>query len=273
MQQQNSEISLIELLAGIISFFKRKFVLMATITTVGIIMGFLFHFFVPKHYDSRMIVSVNFMEEELVGELCENVTALRKSDKTDDLIKLLNTTEKVAKNILSIKVINKKSGKKEQKKGEAVNVNLFVSMLSPEMNEEVEKGILYFLGNNAVAKQKLQVEEVMLKEHIKILDKEIAELELQKKEYNKFLSQGKTNSVVVESGFGSISNKIISYSKEKTTLEAELKNKKIAELASPLRFTDIKLPSKFKIVLIPTFIFAFLSLIVALVQEINNYKK
>ena len=166
MKNQDKEIDILTLIAKIVNFIKKYFLILAIFTVLGVIGGIL-HFYLSKEvYKTKLIASSPVVDNRLVYELLEPLKIHIKNNQNDSVANKLNISSDVAASIHTLSFDT------------TVNRTLIVNLevYSKENIKSISNGILGFLNNIEYVNRQVESKKKALKDYITVLDKEIEKL-------------------------------------------------------------------------------------------------
>lgn len=240
-QPANSdEIDLIELLAKIVLGIKAKLKFFIGAFIVGTLIGLAYYQFVPKTYESRMLISSDILTESYSKTLVSDLVKLIKEDNTSSLATRLKMSENQTATISDIEIkstIEKSDNIKEQEKS---YLTIICRSRDNEVWPSLQQGIIGFLQENDFVKIRVEQRIKYFTQIIEKIDKELIDLnELKSKIANGQMSQtGKDNLVLFDPT--TVNSKILDLNKEKINLQNSLETVNSIQLIEG--FTVFKKP-------------------------------
>lgn len=240
-QPANSdEIDLIELLAKIVLGIKANLKFFIGAFIVGTLIGLAYYQFVPKTYESRMLISSDILTESYSKTLVSDLVKLIKEDNTSSLATRLKMSENQTATISDIEIkstIEKSDNIKEQEKS---YLTIICRSRDNEVWPSLQQGIIGFLQENDFVKIRVEQRIKYFTQIIEKIDKELIDLnELKSKIANGQMSQtGKDNLVLFDPT--TVNSKILDLNKEKINLQNSLETVNSIQLIEG--FTVFKKP-------------------------------
>jgi len=219
---QDNEIDLLELLAKFIFIIRRntKMILLAFI--VGTLLGLAYYQFVPKTYESQMVVTSDILTASYSKTLFENIDQLVKERNITGLSSKLNIAPELATMISEIEIkstIEKADGLKEQDKS---YLTIKAQSSDNTIWPSLQNGIIHYLQNNDFVKVRVDQKRRYFTEIIKKIDEELKDLQALKSliTSGELVKRGKENLVLFDPT--SVNTKIVELNKEKFNLQNSL---------------------------------------------------
>lgn len=220
--QTSDEIDLLELLAKFVITIKSNLKLIVGAFVVGSLLGLAYNQFVPKTYESRMLVSSTILTESLSKTLAEDLFKLVKEKNLTALSDKLKISPEVASKISKIEIKNaleKSEGIKEEEKN-----NLTITCQSSDNTIwlDLQAGIIKYFENNPYVKIRVDQRKAYYTEIIQKIDKELVDLnELKSRITNgQPATSGNENLVLFDPT--TVNTKIIELNKERFNYKNEL---------------------------------------------------
>jgi len=219
---QDNEIDLLELLAKFIFIIRRNTKMILLAFTVGTLLGLAYYQFVPKTYESRMVVTSEILTESYSKTLFDNVNQLIRERNITGLSSKMNISTEIASKIGQIKIkntIEKSDGLKEQDKS---YLTLSAASGDNTIWPSLQNGIIHYLQNNEFVKIRVDQRKRYFTEIIKKIDEELKDLQALKSliASGELVKSGKENLVLFDPT--SVNTKIIELNKEKFNLQNSL---------------------------------------------------
>jgi hypothetical protein len=220
--QNADEIDLLELLAKFVITIQSNFKLIVGAFVVGSLLGLAYNQFVPKTYESRMLVSSEILTESLSKTLAVDLFQLIKENNVTTLSSKLSISPEVASKISKIEISNaneKSDGIKEEEK---INLTVTCQTSDNTIWPDLQTGIVNYFENNDYVKIRVEQKRNYSTEIIKKIDKELIDLnELKSRIANgQTATSGKENLVLFDPT--TVNTKIIEMSKERIKLQDDL---------------------------------------------------
>ncbi|MFM7857348.1 MAG: hypothetical protein ACKO96_36880 [Flammeovirgaceae bacterium] len=153
MNTKDDEIDLLDLGVKLIRFFKRFFWQLIIIAIAGASIGFAFYSFVPKEYESKMLIKSDKITYSLRKSLIEDLNQLAREKSWDTLGKKLGLSPTDAENIVAIR-IKSLNDKLDPLKDTDKN-SLFIAVRSYDLKffTIIQNGIEKYLNENPFTAQ------------------------------------------------------------------------------------------------------------------------
>lgn len=222
-QSLNSdEIDLLELLAKFVITIKSNFKLIVGAFVVGSLLGLAYNQFVPKTYESRMLVSSEILTESLSKTLAEDLGKLIKEENLSGLSDKLSVSQETALKIEKIEienVIEKSDGIKEEEKN-----YLTISCQTSDNSiwPSLQNGLIGFLENNDYVKIRVEQKKKYFTQVIEKIDKELVDLnDLKSRIASGQVTQSSKDNLILFDPT-TVNTKILDLNKEKISLQNQL---------------------------------------------------
>lgn len=166
MKNQDKEIDILTLIAKIVNFIKKYFLILAIFTVLGVIGGIL-HFYLSKEvYKTKLIASSPVVDNRLVYELLEPLKIHIKNNQNDSVANKLNSNSDVVASIHALSFDT------------TVNRTLIVNLevFSKENIKVICNGIIDFLNDIEYINRQVNYKKKELADYIAIIDNEISKL-------------------------------------------------------------------------------------------------
>jgi hypothetical protein len=218
----SDEIDLLELLAKIVITIKSNILSIIIAFVIGSILGLCYYQFVPKTYESQMLISSEILTESYSKALVEDINKLVKEKSFTTISTKLNISEQEAAMLDKLQIksaIEKSDGIKEQDKsyltivGQASDNTIWPSLQS---------GLINFFESNEYVKIRVDQKRKYYLQIIEKIDKELIDLaELKNNITSGKMSQsGKDNLILFDPT--TVNTKILELNKEKINLQNDL---------------------------------------------------
>lgn len=166
MKNQDKEIDILTLIARIVNFIKKYFLVLVIFTILGVIGGFI-HFYCSKEvYKTKLIASSPIVDNRIVYELLEPLKIHIKNNQNDSVANKLNINSDVAASIHALSFDT------------TVNRTLIVNLevFSKENIKVICNGIIDFLNDIEYINRQVNYKKKELTDYIAIIDNEISKL-------------------------------------------------------------------------------------------------
>jgi capsular polysaccharide biosynthesis protein len=269
-QQGYEEIDLIELLIKIYKFFKKRYLLILFCIVISAVLGVLSNFLLFKpRYQSTMIISSRSLTASEVAGIISTLDAFAYEENTEELAKLLNIPEKLAKKIEKIEAMPNREFQKNVEKDFRKDSTIAIKLEVTESDnwKTYEKGIVSYLENIPYVKMKTALYKESQERLLQQVQKEIKHLDSLKK--------------IIEAGGGKaqfiLNNSTQVYTEILKLYEKENEIKENLFFVNDIRvikeFTNYKKPKKFSVKEV-TITFALIGfiigIVVSLIIELNK---
>lgn len=220
--QTSDEIDLLELLAKFVITVKSNFRLIVGAFVVGSLLGLAYNQFVPKTYESRMLVSSTILTESLSKTLAEDLFKLVKEKNLNALSDKLKISPEVASKISKIEIKNALEKSEGIKEAEKNNLTITCQSSDNTIWPDLQAGIINYFENNPYVKIRVEQRKAYFTEIIQKIDKELIDLnELKSRITNgQPAKSGNENLVLFDPT--TVNTKIIDLNKERFNYKNEL---------------------------------------------------
>jgi hypothetical protein len=218
----SDEIDLLELLARIVISIKTNFKLIVGAFLIGSLLGLAYYQFVPKSYESRMLISSEILTESYSKTIAEDLNKLIKERNIESLsAKLdLSPTEALFIGRLEVKnAIEKADGRKEEEKN---YLTITCRASDNSIWPNLQSGLINFFETNDYVRIRVDQRKKYYTQVIEKIDKELLDLnELKSTIANGQITQsGKDNLILFDPT--TVNTKILDLNKEKINLQNAL---------------------------------------------------
>lgn len=218
----SDEIDLLELLARIVISIKSNFKLILGAFLVGSLLGLAYYQFVPKSYESRMLISSEILTESYSKTIAEDLNKLIKERNIKSLSAKLNLTptEALALDKLEVKnAIEKADGRKEEEK---TYLTITCQASDNSIWPSLQNGLISFLENNDYVKIRVEQKKKYFTQVIEKIDKELVDLnDLKSRIANGQVTQSSKDNLILFDPT-TVNTKILDLNKEKINLQNQL---------------------------------------------------
>jgi len=221
MAERNDEIDLLELLARIIFLVKKNTTIIVSAFVLGSILGLGHYQFVPKVYESKMILLSDILTSSYSERITESLDRLITERNTKILSERLKMSEQDARQIVKIEIESVKDDKtKDEKENEIFIVT--VKVLDKNILPTLQADIINYLRNNEFVKIRVEQRKVYTLAILKKIDEQLSDLEQLKSKITKgeLTQGGKDNLVLFDPT--TVHSKIVDLNKERATLKNSL---------------------------------------------------
>lgn len=218
----SDEIDLLELLARIVISIKSNFKLILGAFLVGSLLGLAYYQFVPKSYESRMLISSEILTESYSKTIAEDLNKLIRERNIESLSSKLKITPKEALALGKLEVknaIEKADGRKEEEKN-----YLTISCQTSDNSiwPSLQNGLISFLENNDYVKIRVEQKKKYFTQVIEKIDKELVDLnDLKSRIANGQVTQSSKDNLILFDPT-TVNTKILDLNKEKINLQNQL---------------------------------------------------
>lgn len=254
MKNQDKEIDILTLIARIVNFIKKYFLVLVIFTILGVIGGFI-HFYCSKEvYKTKLIASSPIVDNRIVYELLEPLKIHIKNNQNDSVANKLNINSDVATSIHALSFDT------------TVNRTLIVNLevFSKENIKVICNGIIDFLNDIEYINRQVNYKKKELTDYIAIIDNEISKLNN--------LQDAMLKNAQLASNL-SISNtysEMLTLVERKRELEKELSGLTSFQIINANIVFDTSKSSVIKSLLVFTFLGAFLGFCIAIFIDLKR---
>lgn len=254
MKNQDKEIDILTLIARIVNFIKKYFLVLVIFTILGVIGGFI-HFYCSKEvYKTKLIASSPIFDNRIVYELLEPLKIHIKNNQNDSVANKLNINSDVAASIHALSFDT------------TVNRTLIVNLevFSKENIKVICNGIIDFLNDIEYINRQVNYKKKELTDYIAIIDNEISKLNN--------LQDAMLRNAQLASNL-SISNtysEMLTLVERKRELEKELSGLTSFQIINANIVFDTSKSSVIKSLLVFTFLGAFLGFCIAIFIDLKR---
>jgi accessory gene regulator protein AgrB len=218
----SDEIDLLELLARIVISIKSNFKLIVGAFIIGSLLGLAYYQFVPKSYESRMLISSEILTESYSKTIAEDLNKLIRERNIESLSSKLKITPKEALALGKLEVknaIEKADGRKEEEKN---YLTISCQTSNNSIWPSLQNGLINFLENNDYVKIRVEQKKKYFTQVIEKIDKELVDLnELKSRIANGQITQSSKDNLILFDPT-TVNTKILDLNKEKINLQNQL---------------------------------------------------
>jgi hypothetical protein len=221
MAKTDDEIDLLELFAKVIFLVRSNIKIIVVAFIVGTLLGLGYYQWVPKVYESKMILLSDILTSSYSERITESLNRLITEQNTTILSERLKMSEADASKIAKIEIESvKQELTKDEKENEIFIVT--VKVLNKEILPKLQENIIEYLRNNEFVKIRVENRKKYTSQVIAKIDEQLEGLEELKSKITKgqFVLGGKENLVLLDPT--TVHAKILELSKERTTLQNSL---------------------------------------------------
>jgi uncharacterized protein involved in exopolysaccharide biosynthesis len=187
--KRTDEIDLIEVFYSFANTTKSNFKLLLACCIIGSLLGLAYSLYSKKVYESKMLFTSSLLTEASAIELIENVNSLINEGNHNLAAKEMGISNETLSRLISINIEGKDEAEaplspvikethwlklEDQKK---VLLNVTAQTSDPTIFVEIQKGIKYFLENNAYVKIRVEQKKELFKQLGSKVEGEIKNLE------------------------------------------------------------------------------------------------
>lgn len=218
----SDEIDLLELLARIVISIKSNFKLIVGAFLIGSLLGLAYYQFVPKSYESRMLISSDILTESYSKTIADDLNKLIKERNIESLSSKLNLslTEAFAIGKLEVKnAIEKVDGRKEEEKN---YLTITCQTSDNSIWPNLQNGLVNFFEKNDYVRIRVEQRKKYYTQVIEKIDKELVDLnELKTRIANGQITQSSKDNLILFDPT-TVNTKILDLNKEKINLQNAL---------------------------------------------------
>lgn len=218
----SDEIDLLELLARIVISIKSNFKLIVGAFLIGSLLGLAYYQFVPKSYESRMLISSDILTESYSKTIADDLNKLIKERNIESLSSKLNLslTEALAIGKLEVKnAIEKVDGRKEEEKN---YLTITCQTSDNSIWPNLQNGLVNFFEKNDYVRIRVEQRKKYYTQVIEKIDKELVDLnELKSRIANGQITQSSKDNLILFDPT-TVNTKILDLNKEKINLQNSL---------------------------------------------------
>ncbi len=222
MAERNDEIDLLELLARTVLIVRNNFKIILVAFISGTLLGLSYYQFVPRVYESKMILTSDILLSSYSERITESINRLIREHNTELLSQRLQLSREDAGSISKIEIESVKNevGLEAKSENEIFLVTAYV--VDRQILPKLQEGLINYLRNNEFVKVRVEQRKKYYQLVIAKMDEELADLEkLKIKVMNGEFIQGSREKMVLFDP-SSINTKIVEMNKEKLTLQNRL---------------------------------------------------
>jgi hypothetical protein len=218
----NDEIDLLELLAKIVITIKSNILSIIIAFVIGSILGLCYYQFVPKSYESSMLISSGILTESYSKNLVSDINKLIKEKNLITVSTKLGITQQEASKLGKLEIksaIEKSDGIKEAEKN-------YLTIIGQSSDNSIwpglQKGLINFFESNDFVKIRVDHNRKYYTQIIEKIDKELIDLQELKSNISsgKMSQSGKDNLILFDPT--TVNTKILELNKEKIGMQNAL---------------------------------------------------
>ncbi len=177
----SDEIDLIELLAKVTLGIKNNFRSLVLAFVIGSLLGLAFYQFVPKVYESNMIIQSDILTESYGERIAESMDLLIREQNFEILGSRMGISLEKAASIKKIKIESVKQ--KQTNTTEKENNTFIITVRTTDNNllPDLQNGLINYLRNNEFVKVRVRQRQDYYKAMIEKVGQEISSLDSLKK--------------------------------------------------------------------------------------------
>jgi hypothetical protein len=210
----SDEIDLQELAVRAILYFKKHFRFIATSTFLATLLAIIAYIYLPKIYESRMIVMSDILTESYSKEITESLRNLIKEKNISALASRLGLNEQEAGELQTLEIESVKKEKGSEKDVENTIFIITANIKNRTILPKLQQGLIQFLRNNEFVKVRVRQRADMYKRLIDKIGFEITSLDSLKRRLFSGLPVYSKSSEMLLVDPTSIYSKIIELNKE-----------------------------------------------------------
>lgn len=151
--ENNDEIDLLDLAKKLVKFFKKIFWRLTVTGILGGLAGFCFYQFVPRQYESKMLIQSEILTASLCNSMVADLNLLIKEKSWDSLSSKLNVNRSTASDIVSIVTKSPIERADQLKESEKNSLEISVRTFDFTKLKPIQDGIEKYLSNNPFSQQ------------------------------------------------------------------------------------------------------------------------
>jgi len=218
----SDEIDVLELLARMVIGIKTNFKLIVGAFLIGSLFGLAYYQFIPKAYESRMLISSEILTESYSKTIAEDLNKLIKERNIESLSSKLNLSPTEALFISRLEVknaIEKADGRKEEEKN---YLTITCRASDNSIWPKLQSGLINFFETNEYVRIRVDQKKKYNTLVIEKIDKELLDLnELKTRIANGQITQSSPDNLIFFDPT-TVNTKILDLNKEKINLQNEL---------------------------------------------------
>lgn len=218
----SDEIDLLELLARVVINIKSNFKLIVGAFLIGCLLGLAYYQFIPKSYESRLLISSQILTESYSKTIVEDLNKLIRERNIESLSSKLNLspTEALAIEKLEVKnAIEKVEGRKEEEKN---YLTITCQASDNSIWPNLQNGLISFFETNDYVRVRVDQRKKYFTQVIEKIDKELLDLnELKSRITNGQITQSSKDNLILFDPT-TVNTKILDLTKERINLQNEL---------------------------------------------------
>lgn len=222
-QLNNSdEIDLLELLAKIVITIKNNILSIIIAFVIGSILGLCYYQFIPKTFESQMLISSDILTESYSKALVADINKLVREKSLITVSAKLNISQQEADKLGKLEIksaIEKADGIKEQEKS---YLTIVAQASDNTIWPSLQGGLINFFESNEYVKIRVDQKRKYYLQIIEKIDKELIDLTQLKNNISsgKMSQSGKDNLILFDPT--TVNTKILDLNKEKISLQNSL---------------------------------------------------
>ncbi len=173
----NVDLDFEKLFYRILLTIKRFFLLIIICLSLGAALGYLYSTYTKKIYGSKMLISSYILTQSYATELVDNINLFLQEGDVNLIESKLNISGDVANKIVRLSVESGLEDYHALDEKDRIFVSIRAQMRDPEGFKELEKGIIYYFENNEYAKKLFAEKQRGYHEQLRIMDKQLQDME------------------------------------------------------------------------------------------------
>jgi uncharacterized protein involved in exopolysaccharide biosynthesis len=221
-RNSGDEVDLLQLFAKAVLAVRANIILFVVTFILGTLIGLAYYQFVPKVYQSKMLISSDILTESYSKALVDNLNKLIKEENSNSLSEELRLLPDQASKIVEINI--KSALEKPGESPENTKTYLAVEVMSEDNSiwPQVQNGIVDYFQYNEFVKIRVEQRKKYMNQVIDKINLELADLEKLKNKISEdvLIQSNKQNLVLFDPT--TVNSKILDLNKEKINLQNSL---------------------------------------------------
>jgi hypothetical protein len=174
---QSDEIDLLDLAVKLNRVFVKNLRSLVVAFVIGTLAGLAFHQFVPKVYESKMILLSDILTSSYSERITESLDNLIKEQNSRVLSERIGLTLEQAKQIVKIEIESIKQKEAKDDKSESATFIVTIRTKNNSILPQLQEGIINYLRNNEYVKIRVRQRQDFYKAMIEKVGQEINSLD------------------------------------------------------------------------------------------------
>jgi hypothetical protein len=181
--ENNDEIDLLDLAGRLVKFFKKIFWQLAIAGVLGGVGGFCFYQFMPKQYESKMLIQSEILTASLCNSMVADLNLLIKEKSWDSLANKLQIESSTASEMISVVAKSPIERAEQLKESEKNSLEISVRTFDFTKLKSIQIGIEKYLSNNPFSHQFETRKKNYYNSVIQKYDEQIGRLKMQQEQF------------------------------------------------------------------------------------------